>query len=51
MSAELLELNTKEFSSQSVYIAPKKSSVAESSPAHVENFSSKNVSFGKIFFK
>ena len=51
MYAELSELSTKEFSSQSGSISTKKSSVAESSTAHVGHFSSKNVDLGKIFFK
>ena len=51
MYAELSKLSTKEFSSQSGSISPKKSSVAESSTAHVGHFSSKNVDIGKIFFE
>ena len=51
MYAELSELSTKEFSSQSGSISPKKSSVAESSTARVGHFSNKNVDIGKIFFK
>ena len=49
MYAELSELSTKEFSSQSGSLAPKKSSVAESSTAHVGHFSSTNVDLGKFF--
>ncbi|XP_078314525.1 uncharacterized protein LOC144619691 [Crassostrea virginica] len=44
---ELSELSTKEFSSQSGSIAPKTSSVAESSTAHVGHFSRKNVDIGQ----
>nr|XP_022291474.1 uncharacterized protein LOC111102851 [Crassostrea virginica] len=46
---ELSELSTKEFTSQSGSLVPKKFSVAESSTAHVGHFSSKNVDLGKIF--
>ena len=51
MYADLSELSTKEFTSQSESLVPKKSSVAESSTAHVGHFSSTNVDLGKIFFR